>query len=124
MLAGTGAGTTNIYGEGGTSADLFWQKMVAEFPYSRDTVSINWVGQAVLQSMADYAAGLVDFIMIDSQLTSDMIKQGYQGLPLMGSAMVMVYNLPELAATQLVLPAPCSPPPPPSGEARVRALPC
>jgi hypothetical protein len=98
----TGAGTTTIYGEGGTSANLFWQKMAAEYPYSRDSVNINWAGMAVLQSMADYAAGLVDFIMIDSQLTDPMIQQGYYGLPMMGSAMVMVYNLPELAGTQLV----------------------
>jgi ABC-type phosphate transport system substrate-binding protein len=93
---------TTIYGEGGTSANLFWQKMSAEYPYTRDSVSINWAGKAVLQSMADYAAGLVDFIMIDSQLTDDMISQGYYGLPMMGSAMVMVYNIPELNNTQLV----------------------
>ena len=86
--------------------------MAAEYPYSRDSVSINWVGKAVLQSMADYTAGLVDFIMIDSQLTEAMIEQGYYGLPLMGSAMVMVYNLPELNNTQLVppsFPSDCTP---------------
>ncbi len=64
-------------------------------------MDIEWEGVAVMDAIAEYQNGLIDFMMVDSKFTTGMVEAGLYRLPMMGSALVMVYNLPSLN-TQLV----------------------
>jgi hypothetical protein len=91
-----------VYGKGGTSANKFYKSLSYLYPFYRDSVTIDWEGVAVLESIRQYGEGLIDFIMVDSKFTEDMTEKGFYGLPMVGSALVMVYNLPSLHNTTLV----------------------
>lgn len=64
-------------------------------------MDIEWEGVAVMDAIDKYQDGLIDFMMVDSKFTPDMVDAGLYRLPMVGSALVMVYNLPSLH-TQLV----------------------
>jgi ABC-type phosphate transport system substrate-binding protein len=94
---------TTIYGKGGTSANKFYEKLSRLYPFYRDSVDIEWEGVAVMAAIDLYQGGLIDFMMVDSKFTAGMVEAGLYRLPMVGSALVMVYNLPSLNNTQLVL---------------------